>query len=413
MENEIYRTKPKKKYSLTFLLPVLLCLGIYGFRQAYLINANGVDTVKAAEGYINDSIISQGIICRDEVLLTNSTSGIVDYLVDDGERVSSGQLIANIYPTYSDIKNLQILRNRENMTEDLHTVSGFLDYGTIDMSVTKKQLSSQLSALANISSTNRFDAIGDNLSSLTLSLNKIGVATGRITDLSGAEAQLQSEISYAKSNINPASANLYSSYTGYFLRTIDGYEKTATVSNFLNMSLSDGLAVIDTPPSDNFTSDSYGKIVTDYKWNICTYIDTDQAADLTAGKNIRISTDVKNNEFIKAVIKNTVNLGEKILVVIECSTISSQSVKERIVDCEILFKQYSGIKIPKTALHFVDETMGVYVNFSNLVQFKRITPIFEDENYVVVPLDNTRDNQVKLHDSIIVKGRNLYDGKYL
>ena len=57
--------------------------------------------------------------------------------------------------------------------------------------------------------------------------------------------------------------------------------------------------------------------------------------------------------------------------------------------------------------------MGVYVNFSNIAQFKKINPIFEDSNYVVVPSTTSDDNQVKLYDSIIVKGRNLYDGKYL
>ena len=57
--------------------------------------------------------------------------------------------------------------------------------------------------------------------------------------------------------------------------------------------------------------------------------------------------------------------------------------------------------------------MGVYVNFSNVVYFKKIAPVFEDENYVIVPKKTDENNQVKMYDSIIVKGRNLYNGKYL
>jgi hypothetical protein len=91
----------------------------------------------------------------------------------------------------------------------------------------------------------------------------------------------------------------------------------------------------------------------------------------------------------------------------------SVSAVTRVTDCEILFKQYRGIKIPKTAIHFVDGEMGVFVNYSNMVQFRKIDPMFEDENYVIVPSTPTASNQVKLYDSIIVKGRNLYDGKYL
>ena len=89
------------------------------------------------------------------------------------------------------------------------------------------------------------------------------------------------------------------------------------------------------------------------------------------------------------------------------------SASLRVTDCEILFKQYTGIKIPKSAIHFVDEQMGVYVNFSNVVYFKKISPVYEDENYVIVPKKTDENNQVEMYDSIIVKGRNLYDGKYL
>ena len=57
--------------------------------------------------------------------------------------------------------------------------------------------------------------------------------------------------------------------------------------------------------------------------------------------------------------------------------------------------------------------MGVYVNFSNVVYFKKINPVYEDDNYVIVPKKTDENNQVEMYDSIIVKGRNLYNGKYL
>ena len=134
---------------------------------------------------------------------------------------------------------------------------------------------------------------------------------------------------------------------------------------------------------------------------------------LYEGKSISISLSVPDNNFQKATITNVVDLGEKTLVVAECSMMDFTSATVRITDCELLFKQYKGIKIPKTAIRFEDGNMGVYVNFSNIVQFKKISPIYEDENYVIIPTTQSSDNQVKLYDSIIVKGRNLYDGKYL
>ncbi len=392
---------------------MILFVGLYTFRQAYLINANGIDTIKAAEGYINDSIISQGIICRQETVLTRSGGGVVDYLARDGERISRGRLLAKVYPDYNDIKNLSYLRNRQKMLEDINSASGFLDWGTVDMSVTKKQLSSQLSSLAQLSAGGDLQPVDDSLAQITLSLNKISVATGRTDDFSGAKARLNSEIAAAKAQINNPTDSLYASQTGYFLQSSDGYEKVATVNNILNMSYEDGINLINSSRDYQPGENEYGKIITDYKWSICTYVDSRLAEDLYEGKSVRISVNLKENEYRKATVEHLVDMGDKTLVVVQCNSMNSQAATLRVADCEILFKQYTGIKIPKSALHFDGDQMGVFVNFSNLVQFKKITPIYEDDNYVVVSMENTATNQVKLHDAIIVKGRNLYDGKYL
>ncbi len=413
MENEVYRAKPEKKRKFRWLLPAVLLIGIYAFLQAYLINANGIDTVKAVEGYINDSIVSQGIICREEKVLVQSGAGVIDYIVGDGNRVSKGRLIANTYPSYSDIRNLNFLRNRQDMLEDINTAAGFIDFGTVDMTATKKQLSIQLSSLSKMTNTENYGEIDNNLSRLTLSLNKVGVATGRITDFNSAKSRLENEISAVKASINGVQNSLYSPYTGYFIQSSDGYENVATAENFLSMPLQQGLDIINSTEIYSPQADSYGKIITDYKWSLCTYVDSKDAENLREGQSVRIAVNLKENNFRKSEIKNIVNHGEKTLVIVQCPDINLRANTSRITDCEILFKQYSGIKIPKAAIHFDGEQMGVFVNFSNLVQFKKIAPIYEDENYVVVPLKNTDDNQVKLHDSIIVKGRNLYDGKYL
>ena len=101
------------------------------------------------------------------------------------------------------------------------------------------------------------------------------------------------------------------------------------------------------------------------------------------------------------------------LIVLKSTTMNKQAAASRIVDGEILFSQYRGIKIPKSAIRIVDGEMGVYVKFSKLVIFKKVNPVYQDENYVILPLNVEEGNEVELYDDIIVKGVNLYDGKYL
>lgn len=414
MDNQKIENSYKIRKKSTILPLIFFLIGMYVFLQVYLMNANKVDVVKATEGYINDSIISQGIVCREEIVLTKSSSGVVDYLIKDGERVSKGHKIAEVYPSYEDLNNIIYLKSRQKALDDIKVVESYIDGNVLDISNTRKQLSSQMSQLSSLTAKEDFNHTLENLNELIVSLNKIGISTGKITDFSEAKRKIQSEIDAIQSKIPQPIDTMNSPYTGFFLRTIDGYENTATVEKFINMSYAEGVQMINSTSEQPLSDNEYGKIITDYRWSICTYLDKDQASRLREGKSIKISLDVNSNEYHKATVEKIIDKGEKTLVVIECTDMDSIAATTRVTDCEILFKQYDGIKIPKTAIKFDSEqTMGVYVNFSNVVKFKKISPVYEDENYVIVPSTVSSENQVKLYDSIIVKGRNLYDGKYL
>ena len=413
MDNQTYERRPAKRRSKKGIFIVLLFLAVYVFLQMYLVNANGVDTIKASEGYINDSIITQGIVCREEVILTQNSGGVVDYLLSDGERVSKGGLVANVYPSYSDIENIIYLRNRQQTLDDINTATGYIDGNTLDISQTRKQLTNQMSGLSYINTVADYNQALGQLTDITLSLNKISVATGRANSFANAKSQVQEEINTVKSSIMQPLAALYSPYTGYFIKNVDGYETVATVDNLVSWTYEQGMDVINSYTESGRDYSRYGKIITDYKWSIGVYVDKPTAEKLTVGKTISISLEINKNSFNKATVEQVIELGDKYLVVLECTTMDRTSASARITDCEILFRQYTGIKIPKSAIHFVDGEMGVYVSFSNVVYFKKIAPTFEDENYVIVPKKTSENNQVEMYDSIIVKGRNLYDGKYL
>ena len=405
------KKKKRKKHGLRSI--ILIFLVIYGFVQFYLMNFNGVDTVKALEGYINDSVISPGIVCRQETVLNKTYDGYVDYLAADGRRVSKGELIANVYPSQSDVDNLIKLRSKQTLMADINSVISYTTGNTLDISVTRKSLTNQLTAMSQKTAYEDYSSISDDLAALAFSINKINVATGKITDFSGGASLIQSEIDSVSAGINSPSENLYAPATGYFINNTDGYESVATVDNFWNIDARRGIDIIKNKIYSSQNTGEYGKIITDYKWSLCTYIDKADGENLYEGKTVNISISAGDNEFQKATVKKIKEFDDKYLVVIECTIMSSRSATARITECEILNKQYKGIKIPKSAIHFENGEMGVYVNFSNIAQFKKIDPIFEDSNYVVVPSTTSDDNQVKLYDSIIVKGRNLYDGKYL
>ena len=264
MDNQEYEGKNKKIFNSNRVLFVFLLLGAYVFLQMYLVNVNSVDIVKAGEGYINDSIITQGIICREEVVLTQNSQGVVDYLVNDGERVSKGSLVAKAYPSYSDIENIMYLRNLQANLDNINTAKGYIDGNPLDISQTRKQLTSQLTQLSRIYNTQDYNLATEHLTDMILNLNKISVATGKTDSFLQAKNQLKDAINSLEMQIRQPLTSLYTPYTGYFIKTVDGLESIATADKFASSSYEWGKDMIDNYAGTIEDTVQYGKIITNY-----------------------------------------------------------------------------------------------------------------------------------------------------
>ena len=102
---------------------------------------------------------------------------------------------------------------------------------------------------------------------------------------------------------------------------------------------------------------------------------------------------------------------------------------------EIGLGTYTGLRISKRAIHddYVTKTtydendnkhtekkkvQGVYVLYGSEVQFKQISILYAEDDYVIC--DTTPDEDelfngetVSLYDKVILKGDDLYDGKVI
>lgn len=385
---------------------------IYFVMQWYLINRNKIETVKAAEGYINDSIMSVGMICREETIVSDTSAGYYYYNVENGQRVSSGMLIGEVYPSENDIDLIYRSKDILSQIEKLEEAENFMSSVNVDISITRRQLSNSMVEFSNSISAGSYDNTYDHMMDIGLYLNKINVAMNREGDIAGTKQALQNLNTSVLASISQPTESIYSPTSGYFMNFIDGFEDVASVENFENITYDEGGEIMH-KPSDVSGVSVYGKIITDYKWRLCTYVTPQQAEKLYEGQKVKLSIDIEEQKYQTVTVKKLIPKEDMVLVALEASTIDKDAAAARVRDCEILFSQYKGIKIPKGAIRIVDGQMGVYVKFSKLVQFKKIKPVYQDENYVILPIDGDEENQVELYDDIIVKGVNLYDGKYL
>ena len=160
-----------------------------------------------------------------------------------------------------------------------------------------------------------------------------------------------------------------------------------------------------------------GQIATGFSWRFYTVCDLETAARFDGVTSVKISVPGKQNTPLAATLVELVQDEEQGVakLVFECQTINAEILSFGMETAQIDIKTYEGIRISKEALHIVDGARGVYVKYGNLQRFLKITILYEDENYLLIPADGAigTENEVRLYDEIIVQGTNLQDGKLL
>ena len=160
-----------------------------------------------------------------------------------------------------------------------------------------------------------------------------------------------------------------------------------------------------------------GQITTGFSWKFYAVCDLDTAARFDGLSTVKISVPGKQNTPLSATVEEVTEDKDNGIakIVLQCQTISAEVLGLGCETVQVDLKTYEGIRIDKAALHIVNGQRGVYVKYGNLQRFLKITTLYENDSYILVPEDGKLGsaNEVRLYDEIIVQGTNLEDGKLL
>ncbi len=404
----------KKKYiwRLIFFL-LLISIGYLGF-QVYLATDNSVVTQVAIEQTFSDSILTEGIAVRDETVIPYTAGAVLSFLQEDGERVSEGDVIANIYASVEDAENSakaeRVLQEADLMSELLNT---YVNYVPDIQSISKQQFSDYYDLL-NVINSGEYEDVSAVKNNLLYDMTRLQLATEIPADV---ETRLNSLALSAQTLGNSAmpTGTIISPNGGHFVGTVDGFESSYTEATASEWSITSLQNAIEVASQSALQSDVAGKIILDYRWSFYCILPSDEAAKLRVGNDYYVLFTAVGGEEIKCTLESVDEADEdgNTLLVLSCDTLNEHVASLRYSEADIIIKNYYGIRVSRDALRIVDGQKGVYVKYGNLLQFKNINPIFETENYLLLPMEQSSDNEVKLYDEIVVEGRNLYDGKNL
>ncbi len=398
--------------------------------QFYVTGIDKVDTVTAYEQTVNDSIFTKGYFIRKEQYIENSAVGTVVPVASDGKKVSNGNTVAIAFGSDEDAATYTRIRTLKEELERYEKLSSVTPSSAIDTKTMDSVIGSAVSDLMDGVLSGKLDTLTEGYAELRDSIVKKQLILGEEIDFNGIIGGIKAELSRLEEK-KISSREILADGSGYFISTTDGFENIYDYSHVASISPEDAQTLFECKPqtvSDNVM----GKLVTGFKWYIVCVLDIEQISSLSVGSKVTVDFPYAATDMLKTqVVSVNVSGADKAAVVLECQIMDEELANMRIEDIELIFSTVKGFKIPSEAVREVDGVKGVFILRSSLVTFREINIVLSRGDYVLSAdppepdtsemteeerkeaLDALPDSEIRQYDEIIVKGKNLYDGKTL
>ncbi|MDO4742578.1 MAG: HlyD family efflux transporter periplasmic adaptor subunit [bacterium] len=388
-----------------FLLFVFLVSQIY----SSLINPYTTET--AIYYQTHESVLASGVIIRNETVISGDTQGVKNYEIQDGQRVPKDSVIATVY---EDINAVNIRSEIDKIDREIVALTAAQansDVNSADLSMLSKKTNNCLMELLNVEQSGDLQSSLELRSELLQLLNRREIIIGSQTDFSSQINLLKSRKAELEADMPVAKSTIKAACSGYFVSSTDGYEQILSVDNIENVTV-DMLQKIDQNPENQ---DRIGKIVTDYEWYIASAIPFESAIDFSDGMRVTIKTGLSGCETINAVVKyiNRDTGSDKAVIVFSCNDMSSQLAMIRKLEIDIVTESYSGIRVNNRSIRIIDGVKGVYVLEGMQARFVPVNVLYSTDSYAICEQQIQNANVLRIYDDVIVKGKNLYDGKVI
>lgn len=353
-----------------------------------------------------------GVYVRNETLVTYGGSGVISYVHSDGEKLGKSSVIAKIYSSQEDLRIQREIDALNQQIEILTDAESLIGSDNSQLEAFSNQIFEKHSQLMQYIGGDDFSGAADMKEDILNLWCKKQIVNGTTSDYSEKISELESQIVVLKAKISADPQNLTLDETGYFVSKVDGFETTLNYDSVSSLTEARINEIVANPYAD-VADNVIGKIISDYRWKLVCVIDGESAKKVFEGAQIDIRLG-SSSEAVSAVI-DSMEKDEgtgNVVMTLSCDILNSSFVGSRTVQFKILLDDYSGIRIPSSAIRFdEDGNAGVYVKMGVEISFKKIRVIINEGDYAIIEDTTSENGYLSLYDTVVTEGTDLYDGK--
>ncbi len=385
--------------------------------QAIISFYNPIKT-EVAQMYATSAYTAfDGVYVREEQLVHYNGSGVISYMHEDGEKLAKSSVIAKVYRSRNDLQYQNKIEQLKEQISILQDAESFVGADNSQLEAFSNQIYEKHSAAVGYIDNQDYQNAARLKSDYLNLFSKKQIVKGTENSYSEKISELEAEIDSLKSKITaePEDLTIQDTIgeTGFFVSESDGYENILNYETMYDLT-EEQINDIIRNPRKAVDDDVIGKVIDNYKWKLIGVIESDKITSVFTGKNVTLRIGSLSTS-VNAVVENINKLDNgKSIVIFSCDNLSSDFVKGRVSQFKLVQQNYSGIRIPSSAIRF-DENgqMGVYIKTGVEITFKYIEKVIDEGDYIIVKDTSEQNGFLSLYDNVIVEGKDVYDGKII
>ncbi len=401
--------------------------------NANMKNSNELTTEIAVKYDYSESISADAIIIREETVVNNNIAdGVEYYMVNDGDKVAVGSVVAKVFADETDALFYNKIQEIDEKIAVLESLNTPYDNVSTDSAV-DAQIYLNICSLLDAVNNGDFKDRDTSAESLVYSINQRQRIVGTVADFNPQIQSLQQERTKYSDAGSSSIAEITAPKAGYFVANVDGYESVFDYDSVTELSVED-LSKAYVP--ENISDTSVGKIVSGLDWFIVCKLSADDALSLSHSESypeIIFSSASEEPVPVDLVALNQSSKQSDAVAVFKCNYMNSTLSSLRNEPVQIIINSFEGVRISKDALHddyiqVVDSegettgetarVQGVYILHGSELMFREVSVVFAGSDFVIVDINPDSailksDKTIIINDEVVIEGDDLYDGKII
>lgn len=384
-----------------------------------------------------EAVSVNGFVVRDENRTDSSgQSASVLYMQDgriyiptvtDSTSVAYGDTIAVSFGSETQAQNYQRSQELQSKISYLQSIQDQESLSYVNVVALNSEIATSIHDYLKLIDTNKMSSLDEAVRKINYKITTKQIATG--TQLNFSKLLKKYEKQMAALDLGSMKAvPIRSPYAGYFVSSVDGYEDQCDYASLASTSVTtEQVDALMNSKSENVDG-AYGKIIGQHSWYLLCNMPQNRAAMVKKGYYVTVSFPEKGLYDLPMRVQSVSNRAEgNVAVVFKCTRMNESLSALRKEKAEITVKTYDGFRISNDALVENENGLtGVYVLSGRRVVFKPIHILYHADNHVMataavyykdngeIDKEKTPDLPVlEVYDRVIVKGKNLYDGKVI